>query len=150
MGLRGRSSPVRVRRRRPPHRDGEARRRWQVLRRPHPRHHEEVNVFEKSMRARENLSFFRLLFFPNILFLLLLRAREEYKLSPRERSARCGGFHCDAARFLLKEKITTSTKKRGRGIWNDLITFLFAPSLDLFFKLPFIDKTLIFVLLFFL
>merc|ERR1712198_338387 len=102
----------------------------------------------KSMRARENLSFFRLLFFPNI---LLLRAREEYKLSPRERSARCRGFHRGAAGFLLKEKITTSTKKKGRGIWNDLITFSsLLPSTFFFLKLPFIDKTVIFVLLFFL
>merc|ERR1712098_109821 len=60
--LRGRSPPVRVRRRRPPHRDGEARRRRQALRRPHPRHHEEVNVRRQKIRLLF-LSSLRLFYF---------------------------------------------------------------------------------------
>merc|ERR1711970_191515 len=41
--LRGRAPPVRLQRCRPPHRDGEARRRGQILRRPHSRHHGQIN-----------------------------------------------------------------------------------------------------------
>merc|ERR1712198_550684 len=46
--LRGRAPPVRLRRCRSPHRDGEAGRRGQALRRSHPRHHEEVNASSAS------------------------------------------------------------------------------------------------------
>merc|ERR1712142_1130893 len=46
--LRGRAPPVRLRRCRSPHRDGEARRRGQALRRSHPHRHEEVNFISRT------------------------------------------------------------------------------------------------------
>merc|ERR1711915_708388 len=69
MGLRGRTPPVRLRRRRSPHRDGEARRRRQVLRRPHPRHHEEVNATLKKKIKKQKQKTRSVVLFDVFLFL---------------------------------------------------------------------------------
>merc|ERR1712042_137558 len=57
--LRGRAPPVRLRRCRSPHPDGEARRRGQALRRSHPHRHEEVNFISRTWYYKSIIDPFR-------------------------------------------------------------------------------------------